>query len=87
MIKYKVSFTFSFEDKKGSDYKNQILEHIIFSVYDIWRTSEFPAIHRGFHLAFDFNSLIHSLTTVKGAKKNTSPNVIHLQYTVRTIKI
>ena len=67
--------------------------------YYIWRVRyladfEFPAIKRGFHLAFDLNLLVHTPinvhlpmyliwrmdTTAKGAKKNTSQYVVHTEY-------
>ena len=67
-------------------------KRIIFSVYDIWRVFiyRFSALKRGFELVVDLYPLIQTFkhahlavylnwrrdSTAKGAKKNTSPNVI-----------
>ena len=67
---------------------NLYCKRIIFGVYDIWRTLNFRIFSVDFIWRLILNHLIIPLamylilqrgTTAKSAKKNTSPNVIHLQ--------
>ena len=65
-------------------------KHFIFSVYDIWQNLNFWLFSMDLNWHFILMNFINAHiamyliwqmdTTPKGSKKNTSPNVIHLQY-------
>ena len=74
--------------------RTQILCFCLNTVNILYITCDFPLITVFFYMAFEFSLLIHTFiniqlamnliwrrnTTTKGAKNNTSPNVIRLPY-------